>query len=439
LKDFDGPLAEIAKLHAQDGPEYGSFLMHWLDEYDAGSKGKSWAAADFDDAAWQTVTIPGGFAELGVPDQPSVCWFRKEFTLPNSVPAGKAQLFLGSIEKMDTTYLNGQWVGASSWVENPRVYIINDGMLKPGRNVLAIRDFKMKPRGGFLAKPEDIRLVLGDKTTIPLAGPWKGAVSVDARPPHPLPLTFENYPTMPTVLFDGMIQPLAPFSLRGAIWYQGEANFERAHQYQTLLPRLIQDWRNVFQQGDFPFYIVSLPAFMHRKDQPGDDSWAELREAQALTVHTVTNTALAVTVDTGDPDSIHPKDKEIVGNRLAWCALANEFGMSRPWVGPAFVAATKLPGALRLQFTHADGGLVIKGDKLGEFSVAGDDRRWHWADAKIDGDAVIVSSSDVSNPVAARYAWQANPLATLFNGAGLPAVPFRTDTWPGVTDHSKPW
>ena len=178
---------------------------------------------------------------------------------------------------------------------------------------------------------------------------------------------------------------------------------------------------------------------MHRKDQPGDDSWAELREAQALTVHTVTNTALAVTVDTGDPDSIHPKDKEIVGNRLAWCALANEFGMSRPWAGPAFVAATKLPGALRLQFTHADGGLVIKGDKLGEFSVAGDDRRWHWADAKIDGDAVIVSSSDVSNPVAARYAWQANPLATLFNGAGLPAVPFRTDTWPGVTDHSKPW
>ena len=439
LKDFDGPLAEIAKLHAQGGPEYGSFLMHWLDEYDAGSKDKSWAAADLDDAAWQTVTIPGGFAELGVPDQPSVCWFRKEFTLPNSVPAGKAQLFLGSIEKMDTTYLNGQWVGASSWVENPRVYIINDGMLKPGRNVLAIRDFKMKPHGGFLAKPEDIRLVLGDKTTIPLAGPWKGAVSVDARPPHPLPLTFENYPTMPTVLFDGMIQPLAPFSLRGAIWYQGEANFERAHQYQTLLPRLIQDWRNVFRQGDFPFYIVSLPAFMHRKDQPGDDSWAELREAQALTVHTVTNTALAVTVDTGDPDSIHPKDKEIVGNRLAWCALANEFGMSRPWVGPAFVAATKLPGALRLQFTHADGGLVIKGDKLGEFSVAGDDRRWHWADAKIDGDAVIVSSSDVSNPVAARYAWQANPLATLFNGAGLPAVPFRTDTWPGVTDHSKPW
>lgn len=439
LKDFDEPLDQIDQLHARGGPEYGSFLMHWLDDYDAGSKGKPWSDADFDDSAWKTVTIPGGFAELGVPATPSVCWFRREFTLPDPLPAGRAILSLGSIEKMDTTWLNGRWVGASSWVENPRMYIINDGVLKPGKNVIAIRDFKMKPDGGFLAKPEAIHLTLGDHSVIPLAGEWKGALGVDARPPHPLPLMFENYPTMPAVLFNGMIAPVAPLSIRGAIWYQGEANFLRAHQYRTLLPLMIRDWRNFFQQGDFPFYIVSLPAFMHRKDQPGEDAWAELREAQALTVQTVTNTALAVTVDTGDADNIHPKDKQVVGERLALCALAGEFGLNVPCSGPTFASATKLPGALRLQFDHADGGLVVHGDKLGEFSVAGDDHQWHWADAKIDGNAVIVSSADVPNPVAARYAWQANPLATLFNGAGLPAVPFRTDNWPGSTDNAKPW
>ena len=438
-KDFDAPLAEIERLHAKGGPEYGSFFMHWLDEYDVGLKGNTWASANLDDSGWKTVQIPGGFQELGVADVPSVCWFRKELTLPDPLPAGKATIFLGSIEKMDTTYINGQWVGASSWVENPRAYKIKDGVLKPGRNVLAIRVFKMKPQGGFLAKPDGLRLVLGDKSVIPLAGEWKGALSVDARPPHPMPLTFENYPTMPIVLYEGMLQPVAPLSIRGAIWYQGEANFERAHQYRTLLPALIDDWRKLFRQGDFPFYIVSLPAFMQHRDQPGDDAWAELREAQALTARTVKNSALAVTVDTGDPDNIHPKDKKVVGERLALCALANEYGKKIPCAGPTFVSVTHLPGALKFRFDHTDGGLVVKGDKLEEFSIAGKDRKWHWADAKVEGDSVIVSSPVVSDPQEARYAWQANPAATLFNGIGLPAVPFRTDNWPGVTDTHKPW
>ncbi len=437
LKDFDAPLAEIERLHAKGGPEYGSFLMHWLDEYDIGNN--SWAAANFDDSNWKPVQIPGGISELGVPSEPSVCWFRKEFTLPDPLPAGNATLFLGSIEKMDTAYLNGQWVGASSWVENPRAYAINVGVLKPGRNVIAVRVFKMKPQGGFLAKPDEIHLLLGDKSIVPLAGEWKGALSVDARPPHPLPLMFENYPTMPAVLFNGMIQPLAPLSIRGAIWYQGEANFERAHQYRTLLPAMIDSWRSLFQQGDFPFYIVSLPAFMPHRDQPGDDAWAELRAAQAFTASTVKNTGLAVTVDTGEAENIHPKDKKVVGERLALCALAGEYGEKIPDAGPTFVSMTKIPGALKLRFKHTDGGLVVKGNKLEEFSVAGKDRKWHWAEAKIAGNDIIVSSPDVPEPIAARYAWQANPAATLFNGVGLPAVPFRTDDWPGVTDNAKPW
>jgi len=439
IGDFNEALAEIEKLHAKGGPEYGSFLMHWLDEYDIGSKNNFWASTNLDDADWKAVQIPGGFAELGVPDAPSVCWFRKELTLPDPLPAGNSMLFLGSIEKMDTAFINGQWVGASSWVENPRIYFVRPGLLKPGRNVLAVRVFKMKPDGGFLAKPKGIKLILGEKTSIPLAGEWKGKLSVDARPPHPLPLAFENYPTMPAVLYEGMIEPVAPLSIRGAIWYQGEANFQRAHQYQKLLPAMIVDWRKTFDQGSFPFYIVSLPAFMHHRDQPGNDAWAELREAQAMAASRVKNCGLAVTVDTGDPDNIHPPQKKIVGDRLAFCALANEYGEKIPFAGPTFTGLKHLPGSLKLRFAHTDGGLVIKGDKLEEFSVAGKDHKWHWAEAKIEGNEVVVSSAEVPDPQAARYAWQANPVATLFNGAGLPAVPFRTDDWPGATDHARPW
>jgi len=178
---------------------------------------------------------------------------------------------------------------------------------------------------------------------------------------------------------------------------------------------------------------------MHHRDQPGDDAWSELREAQAMTAIKVKNAGLAVTVDTGDADNIHPKDKKVVGERLALCALANEYGEKIPFAGPTFASMQHLPGALKLRFIHADGGLVVKGDKLAEFSIAGEDRKWFWADAKVEGNSVVVSSPMVPDPQAARYAWQANPEATLFNGAGLPAIPFRTDQWPGLTDNRKPW
>jgi len=429
---YDLQLAGMNKLNARGGPQYGSFLMHWLDEYDVGLSNK-WAAPGFDDANWQTVSIPGAFSEMGLADVPCVCWFRKEITLPDPLPAGKATIYLGSIEKMDTTYINGHQVGISSWVENPRAYDVANGILKPGANLVVIRVFKWKSKDGFLSQPDTMRLVLGDNTAILLAGAWKGKLSFKAAPPHPMPLDFENYPTMPAVLYLGMIDPVAPLAIKGAIWYQGEANFTQSYRYRTLLPAMIGDWRSLFDQGDFPFYIVSLPAFMQRRGEPGTDGWAELREAQALTARNVPNCGLAVTVDTGDADNIHPKDKAIVGDRLACCALAKTYGEKIPYQGPTYVTMKHLPGALKLDFAHADGGLVVKGDKLGEFSVAGQDRKWHWANAKIEGDAVVVSSPEVPEPVAARYAWQANPLATLYNGAGLPAVPFRTDDWPEST------
>lgn len=433
LKDFDAQLTEMDRLKAEGGPVYGNYVMPWYDDYDIGLKSNTWAAVDLDDSSWKTVPIPGGFAELGVPATPAVCWFRKEIVLPDPLPAGKATLYLGVVERMDTAYVNGQWVGASAWVENPRVYDVKSEMLHPGTNLVTVRVFKSKPNGGFMSSPDTLKLTLGDGTVIPLAGEWKGALSVDARPPHPLPMGFENWPVMPTVLYNGMLAPVAPLALTGALWYQGEANADRAYQYRTVLPAMVGDWRKLFGQGDFPFYIVSLPAFMHHQDEPTQSSWAELREAQALTANKISNGGLAVTIDTGDPDNIHPLDKKIVGERLALCALGQHYGEKVVYQGPTFKSFKHVSGGLKIKFSHTDGGLVAGGGKPEEFSIAGKDRQWYWADARIDGDTIIVSSPNVPQPVAIRYAWQSFPKATLYNGAGLPAVPFRTDDWPETT------
>jgi sialate O-acetylesterase len=307
------------------------------------------------------------------------------------------------------------------------MYVIPPGVLKPGTNLISVRVFKSKPDGGFQSRPGDLKLVLGDQSEILLGGEWKGKLSVDARPPHPLPVGFENWPTMPAVLYNGMIAPIAPLALTGAIWYQGEANTRRAAQYRTLLTAMIGDWRKAFGQGDFPFYIVSLPAFMQHRDSVGEDGWTELRAAQVFAAKTIPNSGVAVTVDTGDPNDIHPKDKQPVGERLALCALAGHYGKKIVCSGPTLNRIEKIPGALRLRFDHTDGGLVVKGSKLEEFALCGEEQKWVWADAKLDGDSVIVSSTEVPHPKAVSYAWQANPRATLYNGVGLPAVPFRSD------------
>lgn len=198
-------------------------------------------------------------------------------------------------------------------MENPRVYF-GQSALKPGRNLITLRVFKLKPEGGFLGKPEELHLTLGDGTAIPLAGEWKGKVAVDARPPHPLPIGYENLPTMPGVPQNGMLAPLAPLAITGAIWYQGESNVEVAYQYRKLLAALISDWRKFFGQGDFPFYVIGLPAFTQRSDMPIDHTWAEIRESQAVTGQKVPHTCLATTVDTGRPGQ-RPSDRQERGGR----------------------------------------------------------------------------------------------------------------------------
>jgi len=429
LGDFAPQLEEIAKLDKRPVYPFGSFLMHWLEDNDQGGRGGAWAKPELELAGWSETMLPGTFADINADDNPVIVWFRREIELPEPLPAGAIRIHVGELEKMDTTYINGRQVGLSSWVESPRNYEIPRDLLHPGRNVVAIRVLRTKLNGGFRAKPEAFNIELGDGVRIPLAGTWKARLSLSAKPPQPLPLDWENYPTMPTVLHNGMLAPLAPFGIAGALWYQGEANQMKPEQYRRLLPALIADWRRAFGQGDFPFFVISLPVFMKRSPDRIGDGWAGIRDAQLDTVRRVPNTGLVVTVDTGNPDDIHPTDKAPVGERAALAALAGHYGLPIEGQGPLVERVEPAEGSLRIRFIHAAGGLVMKGASLGEFVVAGADRVWHRAQARIDGESLVLSCPEVPKPLAARYACQANPEAGLFNQAGLPASPFRTDAW----------
>jgi sialate O-acetylesterase len=234
-----------------------------------------------------------------------------------------------------------------------------------------------------------------------------------------------------------MISPLLPYGVKGAVWYQGESNAGRAYQYRKVLPTMIKDWRKRFGVGDFPFYIVGLAGFMNLQETPADDAWAELREAQAMTATGLKNCGLATAIDIGDPVDIHPKNKQEVGRRLALNALAKTYGKKIPYSGPTYKSMKVEGGKVRIKLDFVYEGLSAKGGKLLGFSIAGADKKFVWADAEIVGNEIVVSSPAVSAPVAVRYGWAAYTNANLFNSAGLPAVPFRTDQWPGVTVNAK--
>jgi sialate O-acetylesterase len=240
-------------------------------------------------------------------------------------------------------------------------------------------------------------------------------------------------PNICTVLYNGMIAPLIPFAIKGAVWYQGESNVERAYQYRSLLPTMIKDWRSRFGVGDFGFHLVSLANYKPVAAAPRDSDWAELREAQAMTANALPNCGIAMAVDIGNAADIHPLNKQEVGRRLALSALAITYGKNLEWSGPWYHSMEITDHGIRLTFDHARGGLVTKGARLNGFAIAGEDRKFVWADAVIEGTTVLVSSPDVAKPVAVRYGWDANPTCNLFNKQNLPAVPFRTDDWPGVT------
>jgi len=277
-----------------------------------------------------------------------------------------------------------------------------------------------------------------DEKPLSLAGSWLMRDSVPlSRLSAPPTVPDSNNPNVVTVLYNGMIAPLLPFAIKGAIWYQGESNAGRAEQYRRLLPAMIRDWRNHFEVGEFPFYIVQLAAFQATQPQPRDNDWAELREAQAMTAKTVPNCGLAVAIDIGEANDIHPKNKAEVGRRLALWALAKTYGQKIEYCGPWYKSIKVNGNGIRVTFDHVEGGLVAKGGELKGFAIAGADRKFVWAKAQIDGKNVTVSSPEVSAPLAVRYAWDIDPVCNLYNEAGLPAVPFRTDDWPMLTQGRK--
>ena len=240
-------------------------------------------------------------------------------------------------------------------------------------------------------------------------------------------------PHMPSWVHNAMIAPLVPYAIRGAIWYQGESNSGRAYQYRTLFPDMIRDWRQSWGQGDFPFIYVQLANFRKRDDQPSESAWAELREAQLMTL-SVPNTAMAVAIDVGEADDVHPRNKQAVGLRLALGALGIVYGKDIVYSGPLYDSMSVEGSRIRLRFTHFGSGLTTKGDSyLRGFAIAGEDKKFVWADAEIDGDEIIVTSGQVDRPIAVRYGWANNPDCNLYNREGLPASPFRTDDWDGLT------
>jgi len=231
-----------------------------------------------------------------------------------------------------------------------------------------------------------------------------------------------------TVLYNGMIAPLIPYGIKGAIWYQGESNAGRAEQYETLFPTMIKSWRKDWNQGEFPFFFVQLAPFMKIEKDPTDTAWARLREAQRLTLK-LDKTGMAVITDVGDEKDIHPKQKEPVGARLALAARAIAYGEKIEYSGPTYDSMKVADGKAILSFKHLGGGLVAKGDALTGFTIAGDDKVFYNAEAMIQGDTIVVSSSQVAKPVAVRFGWANYPVVNLWNKEGLPASPFRTDDW----------
>ncbi len=271
---------------------------------------------------------------------------------------------------------------------------------------------------------------------------WKEAAEQakaagNPEPKKPDPPHGPDHPWLASGLYNAMIAPLVPYAVQGAVWYQGESNANRAYQYRKLFPAMITDWRNAWQQGPFSFYFVQLANFTKVLPDPDESDWAELREAQTMTL-SLKDTGMAVTIDIGDADDIHPANKQDVGKRLALNALAKDYKKKVVWSGPMYKSMKIRDNAAVIRFTHTKGGLLADdGEALKGFTIAGEDQQFVWADAEIKGKTVVVSSPQIKKPVAVRYAWANNPVCNLVNGAGLPASPFRTDDWPGKTINNK--
>jgi sialate O-acetylesterase len=382
---------------------------------------QEWYKSGKEVSGWKKTTVPSLWSKTGIKG-PGVCWYRREFTLTAQQAKSPVTIVLGSIDDNDETYLNGEKIGETIGHSTLREYTITKG-LREGINELTVRVIDSGGEGGFSAKTEDVFCRTAAEI-IPLAGEWDCRVSIMVAA-----VTGPN--EYPSLRYNAMIAPLVHYPVKGAIWYQGESNAGNAYRYRSLLPAMITDWRNAWKQADMPFYFVRLANFTAPAEQPGESNWAELRESQHLTLQTP-GTGEAVAIDIGDAADSHPKNKQDVGYRLALNALAKTYGKSVEYSGPEY-RNMKIDGnRIILTFDHTAKGLVIR-NKYGYlqgFAIAGADKKFVWAKARIEGNTVVVSSDEIKSPVAVRYAWGNNPDdANLYSTEGLPASPFRTDEW----------
>ncbi len=437
----DRYLAQLGDFPARKAA-YDNEMADWISgRHDGSNDGydRGWTYPILNEADWTSANLPDTIENvLKDPELDGTVWFRRKFDLPEAWYGKSARIELGPIDDYDDTYVNGSKVGQTkqdneSASITPRSYRISPGVLRKGSNTIAIRVFDSGGPGGFTGKTEQMRIVGEDGTSISISGEWKAKLErkLDkTKQPPGRPMGPGN-PWAPGGLYNGMIAPLVPYGIKGALWYQGEANADRGAEYGRLMPTLIQDWRRAWGQGQFPFYLVQLPNFMARQAQPSESAWAELREAQMKTLKTVKKTGIAVTIDLGEADNIHPKEKKTVAHRLAIQALANDYGISITHGSPVLREVRIAGPEVRVFFDNVGEGLATSdGGPAKGFALAGADHKWYWADGKLSGTTIIVTCKDVPNPVAVRYAWADNPDCNVVNRAGLPASPFRSDKWP---------
>lgn len=400
---------------------YRAQLERWYGANDPGSSGQSWSDPALDTKDWETMDVPAQWEQTGHAGFDGLVWFRRSFDLPAGWAGRDLELQLGSIDDADTTWVNGVLVGTTNDWLAPRVYRIPASALKPSGNVIAIRVLDTGGNGGIwnTELPLAVGPAAGGGEPLSLRGAWQCRFARPLAGTSVLPVNPDQGANAPAVLFNGMIAPLVPYALRGVIFYQGEANAGRATQYRTLFPALIADWRRLWGQGEFPFLFVQIAPF---KEQP-----PEIREAQLLAWQRTPNSAMTVTIDVGDADDIHPANKGPVGARLALAARALAYGERVEYSGPVFARAEFSGDQAVLHFTHVGDGLVAPGGKLSGFVVIAPDGTEHPGQAEIAGETVVVTAAAVPQPAAVRYAWANVAQGNLFNRAGLPASPFRTD------------
>lgn len=403
--------------------EFEHSLAQWFEKNDPGSAPQAmWNAESFDAQAWSTMRLPTFWeGTVLAQDFDGIVWFRREIEVPADWTTRETELHLGAVDDIDSTWVNGRFVGSNNTWNAPRVYRLPAGTLKAGRNVIAVRVLDTGGGGGIWGA-DTMRLTRVDAPaqSLPLDGEWRYRVAVNSHNAPPPPLDPSIASGTPTVLYNGMIAPLVPYAIHGAIWYQGEANAGQSDLYRRIFPNLVADWRRAWGQGDFPFLFVQIAPF---KDMP-----PEIREAQRLSLATIPNSAMAVTIDVGDANDIHPTDKKPVGERLALAARAITYGESLEYSGPLYTSLQVIGPRAVLKFAHLGGGLVAKDGELKGFTIAGADKVFRPARATIVGDTVEVTADGVAAPIAVRYAWANVPEGNLFNRAGLPASPFATDS-----------